>query len=131
MPSNETITAKITSLGKDAPEDHPAHDRVGQDYEVTKDLPANIEEAVEMYGAEVVFSRFRGAVVIDLQSFMRTKIKSKDFSDGDLQSAVDNWAPGTRGPGVSMEQKAENLMAGMSDDQLKALLERVNERKAE
>jgi hypothetical protein len=62
---------------------------------------------------------------------MRTKIKSKDFSDGELQAAVDGWAPGTRGPGVSMEQKAENLMAGMSDEQLKALLERVNERKAE
>lgn len=130
MPSNETITAQIKSVAADAPEDHPARDRIGVEFEVTKDLPSTIEEAVEMYGAEVVFSRFRGAVVIDLQSFMRTQIKKKDFTEESLQAAVDGWAPGTRGPGVSMEQKAENLMAAMSEDDLAALMARVEERKA-
>jgi hypothetical protein len=131
MPSTETITAKITSLPADAPDDHPATDRVGQDYEVSKELPSNVDEAVEMWGSEVVFSRLRGAVVIDLQSFVRTKIKSKDFTEESLQAAVDAWSPGTRGPGVSMETKAENLMAAMTPDQLQALLDRVEARKSD
>jgi len=130
MPGTEAIKAKITSLGADAPEDHPAHARVGTEFEVSKNMPSNIDDAVEMYGAEVVFSRFRGALVIDLQSFMRTQIKKKDFTDEGLQTAVDNWTPGTRGPGVSLAQKAENLMAGMDEEALQALLATVNERRA-
>ncbi len=129
MPTNETITAKITSLAADAPEDHPARARVGQDYEVQKSFPATIEEAVEMWGSEVCYSRLRGAVVIDLQSFIRTKIKSKDFAEDSLQSYVDAWGPSQRGPGVSMEQKAENMMSAMSDDDLAKLLASVNERR--
>ncbi len=131
MAGNESISAQIKGLAADAPEDHPARGRVGQEFEVTKNLPSNIDEAVEMYGAEVVFSRFRGALVIDLQSYMRTQIKKKDFTEDALQTAVDNWTPGTRGPGVSMEQKAENLMAGMSEEDLQALLGRVQARKEE
>jgi hypothetical protein len=130
MPGTESISAQIKGLAADAPEDHPAHDRVGQEFEVTKELPGNIQEATEMYGEEVVFSRFRGALVIDLQSFMRTQIKKKDFTEDTLQAAVDAWSPGTRGPGVSMATKAENLMASMSEDDLKALLASVTERRA-
>ncbi len=131
MPGTESIKAKITSVAADAPEDHPARDRIGTEYEVTKNMPSNIEDAVEMYGAEVVYSRLRGALVIDLQSFMRAQIKKKDFTEDGMQAAVNAWSPGTRGPGVSLAQKAENLMAGMSDDDLQALLASVETRRAD
>lgn len=129
MPNPETISAQIKTLPTDFDADHPAHDRVGKEFEVIKDFPASIDEAVEMWGGEICFSRLRGAVVIDLQSFIRSRIKSKDFTEESLQTAVDSWGPSTRGAGVSLEQKAENLMANMNDTDLTALLERVTARK--
>lgn len=129
MPNPETISAQIKGLPADFDADHPAHARVGKEFEVIKEFPASIDEAVEMWGGEVCFSRLRGAVVIDLQSFVRSKIKSKDFTEESLQTAVDAWGPATRGVGVSLEQKAENLMASMDDNALNALLERVTARK--
>ena len=126
----ETIKSKITSVTPDTPEDHPSRDRIGVEYEVTKNMPTTIAESIDEWGEEVCFSRLRGAVVIDLQSFVRTKIKHKDFSADELQVVVDGWGPSQRGPGVSLEQRAESLMANMSDDDLAKLMARVEERKA-
>ncbi len=124
-PTQETITAKITSV----PDDHHAVGRVGVEYEVQVTLPSTIEEAVEQWGGEVCYSKLRGAVVIDLQSAIRTKIKGKEFSEDDLQSFAAGWNPSQRGPGISLEKKAENLMSGMSDEDLAALLASVTERR--
>ncbi len=102
----ENITAKLTG---------------GEPFTVTHDLPENIDKAVEQYGHDVVFSRFRASLVIDLQSFMRSQIKH-DKSVDEVQALVDAWVPGTKKAGKSPAEKISDLFGKLTEEERSALL---------
>jgi hypothetical protein len=108
----EEVTAKVT-----------AGDRADEVFAVKYDLPATIEEAKQKYGEEVVYSRFRQSLVIDLQSFMRTHIKKDGATPGTVQEAVDQWAPGVRQAAKPLTERIADLMKRMTPDERREFLE--------
>lgn len=96
----------------------------GPKYSVNFDMPASLEEAVEKYGSEVVFSNFRSSLVINLQSFMRSHIKADDFNEAALQSAVDSWKPGTKARGKSATEKIGDLFEKLTPEERANILAR-------
>lgn len=86
------------------------------------DFGDNLAEAVELYGEEVVFSRYKSAAVIDLQSFMRGLIRQEKTPE-DIATAVAEWKPGVRkAAGKSKEEKARELLGGLSAEERAAIL---------
>lgn len=105
-----------------------------QDREVSVkyDFGENLADAVEKFGEDVVFSRFKSAAIIDLQSLIRRHIKQLDekgnpkFTDEQIQEAASNWAPGIKT--VSRKSKAEKVQAlfsQMSDEEREAILNQL------
>jgi DNA-directed RNA polymerase specialized sigma24 family protein len=96
---------------------------------VEYDIPENLAASIEKLTEEVVYSRFRAALVVDLQSFMRNKIKQQTEEGGSLdeaalQTAVDEWVPGVKRAGKSAEEKIADLLAGLPEDERNAILEK-------
>ena len=64
--AEEQVSAKITD---------------GDPVQVQYDFGTDLDEAVELFGAEVVFSRYKSAAVIDLQAYMRGLIRQEKPAD--------------------------------------------------
>lgn len=90
---------------------------------VTYDFGDTLDEAVERFGPDVVFSRFQSAAVIDLQSLIRRGIKAQK-NDNEIQQMAANWKPGIKQV-VAKDPKSRALQAlqGLDPEQRKALLE--------
>lgn len=87
-------------------------------------MDENIKEAVDRYGEDVVFSRYKASLVIDLQSFLRGQMKSDPPKDvAEIQGAVDEWAPGVKAKGRSPAERARDIFGKLSEDDRKSLLE--------
>ena len=98
--------------------------RAGEPFTVTVSWPENLQEAVDAWGDEAVFSRATAAFVIDLQSFMRSEIQADDFSADQLQERAAAGKPGTRSRGKSRAEKIENLLGKLTGEERSALLQR-------
>lgn len=70
-------------------EGHP----VWQDGSIQYDLGNSLEDAVEKYGADVVYSNFKASARINLQALIRTKLKS-GVAPEFLQSFFDSYTLG-------------------------------------
>jgi hypothetical protein len=100
-------------------------DAAGRKGEIEFDLPESTTEAVKQFTEEVVFSRFKSALVIDLQSFIRVQLsKEKPPTPKELQDAVNGWEPGVRQQGKSAAEKADNLMGKLTSEERKALFDK-------
>jgi hypothetical protein len=89
--------------------------------------PANLHEAVNKYGEEVVFNKFLAAAVIDLQAVLRRNI---DKSQEELQKIAHEWKPGVRAPAVKQSafEKATAAIGAITDpEERKALLKKLRE----
>ena len=109
---------------------------------VDYDFGDNLEEAVEKFGAEVVYTNFKQSAIISLQSNMRGKFRSleskaqkegkvvdwtdtewRDNATLEAQVAADGWKPGIRtATGKSKEEKARDLLGQLTPEQRAALL---------
>ena len=98
--------------------------RAGESFAVTVSWPENLQEAVDAWGDDAVYSRATAAFVIDLQSFMRSEIQSDDFSEEQLQERSAAWKPGTRSRGKSRAEKIESRLGKLPDEERSALLQR-------
>lgn len=88
---------------------------------VEYDFGDNLDEMVDKFGEDVVFSNAKGAMVISLQSIMRTSI-SKNESAADCAKKAAEWKPKTAAPKKSKVERGLELTAGMSKDDLEAFL---------
>ncbi|MCP3678754.1 MAG: hypothetical protein GY721_14625 [Deltaproteobacteria bacterium] len=86
------------------------------------DVPETIEAAVAQFKEEVVFSRFRAQIIVDLQAYMRSLIKAEKTPD-EIQEAVNAWEPGVKQKGKSPSEKARDMFSKLSDEDRAALLE--------
>ena len=100
-------------------------DRANEVFSVKYDVPANTEEAIQRFGEEVVYGRFRGSLVIDLQSFMRRQIEKDNADDATVQAAVDSWAPGVRAAGKTPQEKIGSLLAKLTAEERRELLQEL------
>ena len=91
---------------------------------VSFDFGDDLESAVEKFGGDVIFSRFKAAATVDLQALIRRNLKGENPKDEkEIQALVDEWQPGvstrTR---KSPQQKAQEAVDALSDDEKEALL---------
>lgn len=108
-------------LGKE--EDSPAAT-------ITYDFGDNLDEAVEKFGEEVVYARFKSAATIDLQALIRRHLGAKDKegkatpkSQDEIQALADSWNPGVQTRKRKTDkQKAEELLSKLPAAQLAELL---------
>ena len=71
--------------------------KVDRSISVEYDFGGNLEAAVGLFGADVVYSNFEDNVVIGLQGLVRRNLEKKDdkfMSDEEIRAAVEAWAPG-------------------------------------
>ena len=104
--------------------------RAGRDaepQEVTYSIGSSLDELVAQFGEEVVASKAREKIIINLQDYLRNNLKNPS-KDGptDLQSLADSWKPGVRAPGKSKVDKAQNLLAALSPEERAAILEQYS-----
>ena len=97
-------------------------DRANQPFTVTYDIPDTVQEAVDRWGEEIVYSRFKSSLVIDLQSFMRTQIKKDNASPEAVQEAVNGWTPGAKKTGKPFSEKVSEYLQNMSPEERAAFL---------
>jgi len=109
--------------------------RSGHDHQVTiyYDFGEGLREAAEMFGDDVVFSKFKQAATIDLQSRMRGAMFDEE-GEGDNKTLIPvdsetvaerlaDWKPGvstrvTKSP----KEKAAEALKKMSRAEIEALL---------
>ena len=95
------------------------------------DFGDTVSEAIEMFGEEVVLSKFKQSTIVDLQSAIRARMFEEDKESGDLTpvdsetvaASLAGWKPGvaTR-QGKSMKEKAKDLLSKMSPEEVKEML---------
>jgi hypothetical protein len=93
-------------------------------HSVNINMAETLDELVEQFGEQAVFTNARSNIVVGLQGFVRSKVGAKVPVTGkDLQTAVDEWKPGERAQGVSKVEKLKERFAGLSEADKAALLE--------
>lgn len=118
------MTTKVIAAKAGTSDDSPSAS-------VEYDFGENLVEASELFGDDVVFSRFVSAATVDLQALIRRHLSSEDKdgkstakSEKEIQKLVAEWKPGvsTR-KRVSASEKAQRAVDALSEDEKAALLE--------
>src|SRR6185295_11376023 len=94
---------------------------------VTYDFGDNLDEAVALFGGDVVFSRFKAASIVDLQAIIRRHLTGeKPKTEAEIQALVNEWKPGvSQRVRKSPAEKAMEAFATLSDAEKTALLEQL------
>lgn len=99
------------------------------------DFGDNLNEAVELFGEDVIFAKFKQAAIVDFQSILRrhmftvdgegdsVTLTAIDSEDVALIEAVADWKPGvstrvTKSP----KEKAMAALKGMSPEEIEQML---------
>lgn len=83
---------------------------------------ADLTEAMELFGEDIIYSQFKQNATIALQGIMRRAIQSGKSGD-ELQAAVSEWKPGVRTrTGKSPADKIKDLLAGKSPEEIQEIL---------
>ncbi len=121
------MTAKVISAKAGTTDDAPSAS-------VNYDFGENLTEAEELFGADVVFSRFVAAATVDIQALIRRHLKTPVDKDGkptgeaktekEIQELIAEYKPGTSTrTRVSASEKAARAIDKLSDEEKAALLE--------
>jgi len=82
-----------------------------------------LDDAVARYGHEVVFSRYKAQLTIDLQAFIRTKMKAS-IDAATIQTSVDSWKPGVKSRPKNALEKADDFLSKLTNEQREELFSR-------
>ena len=97
---------------------------------------ADIEEMIELFGADVVYNKAMDSMVIDAQSKLRRHLKAElvgDKKDGkkiplpkDIQELFADWKPaaGSKERKSALE-KAQTLIGRLNDEERKSLIAQI------
>lgn len=99
----------------------------GAKVEVDYDFGEDLDQLVNKFGADVVFSHARRSFVVTLQSFIRTQM-DRGKSETEIQEAVNEWRPGQRKQGKSPQEKVQDMLAKMDPSARAALLKEYRAR---
>ena len=111
--------------------------RSGHDHavKIQYDFGDNLDEAIEKFGAEVIFTKFKQSSIVDLQSVAR-RLMFKEEGEGDnatlvpvdsdeVQAEIEKmeWAPGSTTRVIKTpKEKALTALKGMSPEEIQAIL---------
>lgn len=88
----------------------------------TYDFGETLDDAVALFGAEVVMNNFKQNAVISAQSRMRALLVQGLEGDA-LQEKLDEWKPGVKtSTRKSPVDKLKDLLAGRSPEEIAALI---------
>jgi len=91
-------------------------------FEGTFDFGGDLEGAIERFGDEVVYNKAKMAIGLDLGSRVRDLLEAGKTQE-EVQEVVNTWIPGvTTRTKKSPKEKAKALLAGMSPEDIQALL---------
>lgn len=111
--------------------------RSGNDHQVTVpyDFGDNLQEAVELFGDDVVFSKFKAAAIVDFQGVLRRGMFDEEGEGDDKtlipvdsetlasRETISGWKPGvTTRVSKSPKEKALAALKGMSPEDIAAML---------
>ena len=82
----------------------------GHTFTVVTAVPTSLEEAVNLYGDDIVFDRFKRQMIVEL----RTRITAAGKTVKDVQVAADTW-PSSRKSGFTKQQKIVHELANNPD----------------
>ena len=103
-------------------------DEEGPSATVEYDFGSNLPEAVELFGEDVVFKRFKAAAVVDLQGVIRRNLKGDNpKTEEEIQEAVSEWKPGVQKARKSKQEKALDILGEMSQEEKDAFLAELME----
>ena len=77
------------------------------------------------FGDEVVFSRAKASLVIDLQAYIRGLLKQDPPKTAEeIAKLVAEWRPGVKARGKTLEEKIAHLFGQLSEEKKAELLSR-------
>jgi len=106
------VTAKVSN-----PDEGISAEPVTVDY----NFGDNLDGMISMFGADVIESRARASLVIDLQAFIRRHINAGKPAE-EIKEAAAAWKPGVKTAGKSPVEKLQALLAGKTEDEKIAIL---------
>lgn len=83
--------------------------KVKKSMDVEYNLGANLDEAVKLFGAEVVHGKFVDAEIVTIQGLVRTGLE-KGTDEATIKSRVAAHKPGVRARGIADPQAARKNM---------------------
>lgn len=98
-------------------------------------MPETFDEGVKAWGQEVVFTKARQSIVIDLQAMVR-RLLGKSKTQAEIQAEVDKWKPGVAGEVVRktaaerVKEDLQKLTPEQLAEQLKAVQALIAAKKA-
>jgi hypothetical protein len=103
--------------------------------EFTVDYPESVEEAVQMYDEDTVFSLFQRSFDIKANSTARGMLK-RGFSEEEIQEEMEDWRPDeTRqrrsAPSKSLEDQFSDLDADKQREMLQKLAQKAEEKRSQ
>jgi len=99
---------------------------VEREISVDYSFGATLEEATELFGAEVVFSGFVADAKVGLQAFVRARLGKTEeeyMTDEQIVAEAEAWKPGQRKQAADPMAKLQALLGKLSPEQRAALLE--------
>lgn len=88
-----------------------------------------VDENIKAYGADIVNSRFKAALVVDVQNIARNMI-GKSKTAAEIVAYLKTWKPGVRAVGKTAFEKTMDLLGGLTEEQTAALLAAIKGRQA-
>lgn len=86
----------------------------------------DIDQMIEIFSGEIVYSQAKSAMVVALQGYMRSVMRADEPKTGkELQKLVKDWKPGTKAPAKSKVERAKDQIEKLTEtqkDELRALL---------
>jgi hypothetical protein len=105
--------------------------KVNREFKTEFDFGDNLDEAVSMFGAEVVFAGFVSDEVIALQGAIRDGLV-KGKTEDEIKALVDGWKPGVARPRIiDPVAVIKNKFAKMSQEEQLAFIETLKQSAAE
>jgi len=130
----------VTADGSDVKNEAGEVVQAARRIELEFNFGVTLQEAVELYGEEVVFSAYVASAKVDAQALVRRYLKQnvpavegvsteRPYTDEEIAAKLANWKPGVktdRGT-TSVADQAEKILGKMTDVQKAEFLKKLQE----
>ncbi len=114
--AEETVNAQFTHV------DENTKDKTVVDVSAKFDFGEDINDMINMFGAETAFHQAKSSLKVAFQGFLRVLAAKGETQEG-IDAEVANWTPPSGKPrGKSKLERAKELIAKLSDEDREALL---------
>jgi len=103
---------------------------------VTYNFPSDLKGLTDKFGADVVYAKAMGSLIIDIQATIRRYLVAKTDKDGkvvskpktqaEIQAIISSWVPGVGAVRKTPVEKIGNLLSQMTPEEKKALLAQLS-----